>query len=74
LSLLVVRVESAYFKKATGRTRFVCEDGARIRSTIGEAILSGEAKTVAATSVGRNEAGVVVAEFTVTWSFKSRKK
>ena len=25
--MLVVKVESAYFKKATGRTRFVCEDG-----------------------------------------------
>ena len=27
VSMLVVKVESDYFKKATGRTSFVCEDG-----------------------------------------------
>src|SRR6266446_1802863 len=27
LSMLVVKVESEYFKKATGKTNFLCEDG-----------------------------------------------
>ena len=27
VSMLVVKVEAEYFKKATGRTNFVCEDG-----------------------------------------------
>ena len=34
VSMLVVKVESEYFKKATGLTNFTCEDGLLIRETI----------------------------------------
>lgn len=73
VSMLVVKVESEYFKKATGRTKFTCEDGVLIKETIEDAIQSGESKKVRALSTGRNHDGAVIAEFYITWSFKVKK-
>ncbi|MEO6254343.1 MAG: DUF4442 domain-containing protein [Ferruginibacter sp.] len=70
VSMLVSKVEGSFIKKATGITVFTCEDGAMIRKTIEDAIFSNEGKIVTARSYGRNTAGEIVAEFTVTWSFK----
>lgn len=74
LSMLVIKVESEYFKKATGRTSFTCEDGPLFQQAVQEALQSGEAKTVKAKSVGTNSEGEVVAEFYITWSFKKKSK
>ena len=73
VSMLVVKVESEYFKKATGKTTFICEDGSSIKEAIEQAVESGEAKIARARSVGRNSEGVIVAEFFVTWSFKAKR-
>ena len=73
VSMLVLKVQGEFLKKATGRTSFTCEDGLTIRKTIEEAILTGEGKTVTAISTGRNAEGEVVASFQVTWSFKGKK-
>jgi hypothetical protein len=74
VSMLVVRVESEYFKKATGRTDFICEDGVLIKETIEQAIRTGEAKAIRAKSIGKNNDGAIVAEFYITWSFKIKSK
>jgi len=73
VSMLVVSLEANYFKKATGLTVFTCEDGEAIRTTIEEAINSGEGRTIKAKSEGRNHEGELVAEFFITWSFKAKK-
>jgi hypothetical protein len=70
VSMLVVKTEGEYFKKATDTTTFICEDGALIKKAIEESIFTREAKTVTAKSTGRNKTGDVVAEFKITWSFK----
>ncbi len=72
VSMLVVKVESEYFKKANGRTSFTCEAGPQLQEAIGAAMQSGEGKTVRARSVGTNKDGEIVAEFYITWSFKRR--
>jgi hypothetical protein len=72
VSMLVVKVESEYFKKATKRTSFVCEDGPLFQEAIEESINTGEPRIVRAKSTGRNSEGEVVAEFYVTWSFKTK--
>lgn len=72
VSMLVVNMQAEYYKKATGRTEFVCEDGRLFSKMIGEAIATGEPKMVKAKSTGRNKEGEVVAEFFITWSFKAR--
>jgi Domain of unknown function (DUF4442) len=74
VSMLVVKVESEYFKKATGRTSFVCEDGELFQTTIAETIATGEARALKAKSIGTNAQGEIVAEFYITWSFKAKSK
>ena len=70
VSMLVVKVESEYFKKATGKTTFTCEDGEIIAKAIEESIVTGESRMVRAKSSGKNKDGETVAEFYITWSFK----
>ncbi len=74
VSMLVVKMEAAYFKKATGRTIFACEDGEKFRHAIEESIATGESRTVEAKTTGRNKEGEIVCEMQVTWSFKSKSK
>ena len=73
VSMLVVKVESEYFKKATGRTTFICEDGELMLKTIEESTATGEGRTVRAKSIGKNADGETVAEFHITWSFKVKR-
>jgi hypothetical protein len=74
VSMLLVKLEAEYFKKATGKTSFICEDGELIQKTIEESIATGEARSVRARSTGTNKEGEKVAEFFITWSFKARTK
>ena len=74
VSMLVIRTEAEYFKKATGRTRFLCTDGPAIRDAIDKARTTGEAQTIKVRSLGANAAGEPVAEFFITWSFKVKKR
>lgn len=73
ISMLVVKVESEYYKKATGVTIFTCTAGDRIRETIEKTIRSGEGENIRVQSTGRNNQGETVAEFWITWSFKVKK-
>jgi hypothetical protein len=73
VSMLVVKVEAEYYKKAADITTFICEDGGLIKQAIEDSIISGEGKSVRAKSIGRNKAGEVVAEFFITWSYKAKK-
>ena len=73
VSMLVVKVESEYFKKAIGITTFICDDGALFEEAIREAIATGEPRVVRAHSTGRNNAGDIIAEFFVTWSFRAKR-
>ena len=74
VSMLVVKVDSSYLKKADGRTRFTCTDGALFEKAVDESIHSGESRTVTARSVGVNARGETVAEFYITWTFRPRTK
>lgn len=74
VSMLVVKLEARYHKKATGRTSFICTDGKLFEKTVEQAINSGEAQTMDARSVGYNKEGEIVAEFIITWSFKAKNK
>jgi acyl-coenzyme A thioesterase PaaI-like protein len=74
VSMLLVKLEANYFKKAVSRTKFVCEDGELIQKAIEESIATGEARVARVRSAGSNEQGESVAEFFITWSFKARNK
>ena len=70
VSMLIVKMEASYFKKATGITTFTCADGAALKEAVEKAIATGEAQTFKALSTGLNPQGEKVAEFIFTWSFK----
>jgi len=72
VSMLVVKTEGEYFKKAVDKTTFICQDGDQIKRMIEEAVVTGEARTVRAKTVGTNKTGELVAEFFITWSFKAK--
>jgi hypothetical protein len=72
ISMLVVKMEVNFIKKATGTILFTCEDGAAIQAAINESIASGEGRTLVCVSKGKNSANETVAEFFITWSFKAK--
>ncbi|QEC68272.1 DUF4442 domain-containing protein [Panacibacter ginsenosidivorans] len=70
VSMLVIKTEAVFYKKATGKILFTCLNGTAITALIDDAIATGEGRTIACQSTGRNEAGEIVAEIYCTWSFK----
>lgn len=74
VSMLVIKIEAAFFKKATGITTFSCTDGAVFNKAVNEAISSGVPQTIVAESTDVTESGELVARFFVTWSFKAKVK
>ena len=72
VSMLVIRTEANFLKRATTSTLFTCEDGPAISQAVDEAFASGKTVNFAARSTGRNESGEIVAEFIITWSFKAK--
>ena len=70
ISMLVVKNESTFTKKATGLITFVCKDGSLIDIAINKAIQTGEGQTLWMTSVGTNEEGLEVSTFKFQWSIK----
>ena len=72
ISMLVLKVEGDFKKKATGRTTFICEDGTRISQMINEASATGKPTSLTVRSVGKNNQGDIIAEFAITWGFKVR--
>ena len=74
VSMLVLKVQGNFIKKAVGRTTFTCDEGPAISQTIADAVVSGNGKVITVKSYGRNADNEIVAEFDITWSFKVKSK
>lgn len=74
VSMLLIKLESEFFKKSTGRILFSCKDGEALQLAVEEAVVTHEPVTCEARSIGINEKGEVVAEFKITWSFRVKNK
>ena len=74
VSMLVVKVESEYYKKATGLSYFTCSDGLKFSEAVEKCVQTGEPSVIRARSEGKNSSGETVAEFYITWSFKVKSK
>ena len=72
VSMLVIKLEAVYFKKATGLTIFTCNKGKELKDTIDRAIATGEGQSFSALSEGVNDMGEKIADFYITWSFKKK--
>jgi hypothetical protein len=73
ISMLVVKMEVHFIKKATGTVLFTCEDGEAIQAAINESIATGEGKSIVCMSKAKNSENETVAEFLITWSFKAKR-
>jgi Domain of unknown function (DUF4442) len=73
ISMLVIKCEAEFSKKATGKIIFTCNDGQKIIDAIEQTLQTGEGVIVQCVSVGINSANEEVAKFTFTWSFKAKK-
>jgi hypothetical protein len=74
VSMLIVGMESKFYKKAIGKTFFTCTDGEVIKTAIEQSVLLNTGQTVRVYSKGVNESGELIAEFWFTWSFKPKQK
>lgn len=73
VSMLVIKNESVFHKKAIGEITFTCSDGMRILEIINKVKESGEGVVIELRSIGKDETGDIVSEFTFTWSLKAKK-
>ncbi len=70
VSMLVVKCEGEFYKKAIGNIKFTCNDGLSIKTAINQTIATKQAIMLTTTAIGKNEQDEVVAKFMFTWSFK----
>ncbi|KAB8155224.1 DUF4442 domain-containing protein [Kordia sp. TARA_039_SRF] len=74
LSMLVRSQKGTFTKKATGRIRFVCKDGGKVKAAIDEAIKTGEGQSLTLFAEGFDASGESVSHFEYEWGIKLRKK
>lgn len=72
ISMLVIKNEAQFTKKAKGRITFCCHQGLAIDEALRATIESGEGQTLTLTAEGRDEAGDLVATFNFLWSLKRK--
>ena len=70
ISMLVIKNEATFTKKAVGRITFSCSQGLELDEILEKAIATGEGQTLTMHSEGKDEKGDTVASFSFTWSFK----
>ena len=74
VSMLIVENKALYYKKATGKITFTCADVNHISEIISKTKQTGECITIELKSIGIDETGDTVAEFTFLWSLKAKVK
>ena len=72
VSSLVTGLTAKFSKKATRRVLFTFAGGAAMKAAVDEAVRTGEPVVFTAHSTGRQDDGVEVAAFEITWSFKTK--
>jgi len=73
ISMLVINMESKFYKKAITKINFICKNGQDISNAIDQSIQTGKGQVVIVNSKGYDMNGICVAEFNITWSFKEKK-
>jgi len=71
-SMLVVRLEAEFLKKAADTLLFTCDQGDAVAQTVEKALESGEAQTLRVLSVGTLPDGTEAARMWITWSFRKK--
>lgn len=74
ISMLVVRNEAVFHKKAIGTITFACIDDALLEEAVQKTIATGEGQLVTMKSTGKDQHGDQVSEFQFVWSIKFKSK
>jgi len=72
VSMLVVKMNSSFHKKAVGTIRFTCNDGIAVANAMEQTLSTGESAEIRMQSEGVDEQGDTVASFEFIWSVKKR--
>ncbi|MCC6463539.1 MAG: DUF4442 domain-containing protein [Saprospiraceae bacterium] len=72
VSMLVLRIEAEFLKKADQALLFTCEEGDLVESALDETFRTRQAQVVRLSTVGRLPDGTEAARMWITWSFKAR--
>ncbi|MGZ4033778.1 MAG: DUF4442 domain-containing protein [Bacteroidia bacterium] len=72
ISMLIIKNQAVYHKKAVGKITFTCNDGNHIDELVAKTKQSGEGVTSDLKSIGVDESGNEVAEFIFTWSIRAK--
>lgn len=70
ISMLVTNQNGIFTKKATGKIKFICNDGDKIKHAIDQTIANGDGQTLIMTAEGFNEENESVSKFEYEWSVK----
>ena len=70
VSMLVTHQEANFYKKATGKIHFYCNNGKEIEEALVNSFKTKEGQEVLLTAEGFNEDGVMVSKFNFQWSLK----
>ena len=71
-SMLLLRNEAQFTKKAKGRITFECKQGISIDSALKKAIETGQGQTLILEAEGHDEAGDLVSKFSFEWTLKTK--
>ena len=74
VSMLVLKNQAIFKKKAKGLVKFRCAQGTYAIDAVNKAIESGEAVAIKLKSTGTDALGHVVSEFEFEWSLKKKSK
>lgn len=74
VAMLMVNCRADFDKKATDLTVFECDQGALVAAVIAQTLQQPEPRTITMQTVGKNQAGDIVARLEFTWSFKARSR
>lgn len=74
VSMLVIGMSAEFHKKAVGKIRFECNDGAKINRVIEDVVKNQIGLVCETHSKGYDEQGDCVAEFFIKWTFRQKSK
>lgn len=72
VSMLLIKQEGSFSKKAVGTITFQCNDGLEFSEILQRALQSKEGQTYIMTSIGKDQDDNIVSEFRFEWSIKLR--
>lgn len=72
VAFIIVNCKAEFFKKATSRVYFTCEDQQHAFDAVNTCVLEKKATEATFKTVGKMQDGTIVSVFEFTWSFKER--